>query len=103
MSDCFNHCLDAYEDLGRQISDGEFVGFGKGRSRSTSAPYDPLFYHSKVSFDRVCAESEKSYNLLIQGHRIWIPKKICRKFDLEKMTVYVHTSTYIKIIRKECI
>lgn len=103
MSDCFDHCLDAYEDLGCQISEGEFVGFGRGRSRSTSAPYDPLFYHSKVIFDRVYAESEKSYCLIIQGESIWIPKKICRKFNLESKTVYVHSSTYVKILRKHCL
>ena len=101
MSDCFNHCLDAYEDLGRQVESGEFTGFGNKRSKGCSTPYDPLFYHSKVTFEKLEHETASSFLLKINGHKLWIPKKICRKFNLDSKTVYIHTETYLKIIRKD--
>lgn len=97
MSDTFNHCLDAYESLGQQIADGEFTGFG--RQSTAGAAYDPLFYHSKITFSVIKKETERAYLLNTKDTDLWVPKKICRKLDINNKTVYVHTTTFLEILR----
>ena len=56
-----------------------------------------LFYHSKIFFDSITAETEKAYLLRINNKmELWIPKKICKNMVLdneyyESCFVYIHT------------
>ena len=65
-----------------------------------------LFYHSKIFFDSITAETEKAYLLKINDKmELWIPKKICKNMVLdnenyESCFVYIHTETYKKIVKK---
>ena len=65
-----------------------------------------LFYHSKIFFDSITAETKKAYLLKINNKmELWIPKKICKKMVLdnenyESSFVYIHTETYKKIVKK---
>jgi len=49
MSDCFDHCADAWDNRDLHQESG---WYGLGCEGTGSAP-DPLFYHHKVSFARI--------------------------------------------------
>ena len=64
-----------------------------------------LFYHSKIFFKEITAETDNAYLLKINKKReLWIPKSICKNMtlnpkDYESSFVYIHTETYKKIVK----
>ena len=92
MSCCFDHGWDAWESREQELLWG-------GTGPSYVAGGDPLYYHKMVSFNYLKRETEKAYLVSLQGGQTqWIPKKICREFNEEEGYVYVHKSTYSKIL-----
>lgn len=63
-----------------------------------------LFYHEKVYFKGITAETEKAYLLRItKKMELWIPKKICKNMEKQlddSGCVYIHKETYNKIVKK---
>lgn len=98
MSDIFDHGLDAYEDLGSYYA-GDREGWPEG---SWSAP-DPLYYHTKVVFEKIVAETEKAYLIHESqfNQEVWVPKSICRELNLKDNTVYCHRAIYYSILKKK--
>lgn len=95
MSDCFDHMTDAYESYDRAFDEG--FRFGR-RSRVSQFTPDPDFYHTRIEF--MCIEAETHKALLLRlGKKVgvWVPKSICRK--LKERSVWVHTDTYRKLTR----
>lgn len=92
MSDIFDHEADAWDSLDRAFDEG-FVWYrsSMGRIGANNFVRDPLFYHCKLRFKRIVAETEKAYLFKIKKRvGVWIPKSVCRR--LKKKTVYVHKS-----------
>lgn len=68
---------------------------------SHSEPFvrDRNFYHMWVTFDFIARETEKSYLIVVQGEtNLWIPKKIVR--GIEENRILVHKNTYLDILDK---
>ncbi|QDP52325.1 MAG: hypothetical protein Unbinned4162contig1001_25 [Prokaryotic dsDNA virus sp.] len=95
MSDTFDHMVDAYESLNY---DGNCGVEGGG------APPDPLFYHVKIKFLRIKAETPKAYLFDVGTTDFWCPKSITKKLKVEPDgcgSVYAHHKTLIKLLRGE--
>ena len=96
MSDCFDHVVDAFEDWDRGFDEGCPRACGK-RGKSSFSP-DPLYYHRKLHFKAIQAQTEKAYLLRLSDDvGVWVPKSICRHF--EESSVWVHSLTYSKCTR----
>tara|TARA_R100001377_G_scaffold24780_1_gene13370 strand:- start:264 stop:518 length:255 start_codon:yes stop_codon:yes gene_type:complete len=55
---------------------------------------DPLYYHTKVCFDELIEIREKSIYFKIDGLKVWMPKKCCRKLNETDNTVYIWNKVY---------
>ena len=55
---------------------------------------DPLYYHTKVNFDELLEVREKAIRFKIDGLKVWMPKKCCRKLDEINNEVYIWTKVY---------
>lgn len=108
MSDMFDHEADAFDDYCRRDYYDEDYGGGQGYSRARRFTPDfvpnPLYYHQKIAFDKVAAETDRAYCLAIEVDNrmlnVWLPKTICRHLDLVSMTVWVHRQLYKKCLLK---
>lgn len=109
MSDTFDHEGDAWDSYDRAMDEG--YGYCWGRTKHSRAaprgPVDHLYYHSKINFIEIVAESEKCWLIRMAGFvdktyrefKVWLPKKICRQMDKDKHEVMVHTKTFNKLDR----
>lgn len=82
-----DHELEAYESM--EWNDGE----------SCSEPFtvDRNFYHMWISFNFIARETEKSYLIVVHGEtNLWIPKKIVRRIEDNRMLV--HKNIYLDIL-----
>ena len=100
MSDCFDHEMDAWDSYDRSMDEG-FVGGGRPRGRPFIA--NPLYYHREFSFTVLVNETDKAYELVLSKviKPVWVPKSICRQMDKQRKTVWIHTKTLAKIIRRD--
>lgn len=94
VRDVFEHDVTAFENMldkaGNPV-DGDFT-WGK-----SSFKVDPLYYHTKVKFNRIKAETKRSYLFSFSNSiDIWVPKKVCR--ELKEDSVYIHINTLRKIV-----
>lgn len=102
MSDCFDHMVDAFEDYEARgcdddAGDGSWFLSRRGRRgrrshRSSTFVRDPLYYHTKLEFERIVHRTDKA--ILFEFKRFgeqWVPEKLCRKLDEEECSVFVYT------------
>jgi hypothetical protein len=88
MSDTFDHEGDAWEDYDRRFDDADC-----SRTSQGSFTRNSLFYHQKVRFIRITAETEKAVQLeLTDLHLVWVPKSVCRNW--QESSVWVHKETF---------
>ena len=87
-----DHELQAYESMDWDVYEGD-EGCPKPFVR------DRNFYHMWITFDFIARETEKSYLIVVHGEtNLWIPKKIMRRIEDNKMLV--HRNTYLDILSK---
>ena len=82
-----DHELEAYESM--EWDDVE----------SCSEPFirDRNFYHIWITFNFIARETEKSYLIVVHGEtNLWIPKKIVRRIEDNRMLV--HKNIYLDIL-----
>lgn len=82
-----DHELEAYESM--EWDDGE----------NCSEPFtvDRNFYHMWITFNFIARETEKSYLIVVHGEtNLWIPKKIVRRIEDNRMLV--HKNIYLDIL-----
>lgn len=100
MSDCFDHEADAWDDIcfneeRYMDEDAEFDGYfgpkrrGSRRSGYRPTPFhpDPLYYHTRVKFAGIKAETDKAYLFELsktKGVPKWVPKSCCRRLEKEE-------------------
>lgn len=91
MSDTFNHEADAWDSLNQEFEEGFVWYHSPGATGLSNFARDPLYYHRKLRFKKIVAETEKAYLFKLKKRTgVWIPKSVCRR--LKKKTVYVHKS-----------
>jgi hypothetical protein len=105
MSDCFDHMMDAYEDAmnrGYMCSGTRSNDKRPYKSRNFAPEFvpDPLYYHTRVEYSEIVAESDTSYLMHMGDFKVWVPKKICKQHDSANKTVYVHTNILQSIIKR---
>ena len=61
---------------------------------------DSNYYHTKINFEEIERETEKSYLVKYDGESLWIPKKICRELDTDSNTMLVHKHIFSQILYK---
>jgi len=84
-----DHELQAYES-----TEWDYDG-----SCSELFTVDRNFYHMWITFNFIARETEKSYLIVVHGEtNLWIPKKIVRRIEDNKMLV--HRNTYLDILSK---
>jgi len=98
MSDCFDHALDAYESQGAYWDGSDQRGPDIGYSETLC---NPLHYFTKMKFVSVIRETDKAQLIEIREHvEIWFPKSVCKEWDFNDNTVYIHTKLLKKNIKK---
>lgn len=96
MSDCFDHMCDAYE----RHWNGEWE---EPRYYRSSYNYNPLYHHTKIPYKSFKEISDKCYKFVFQhesklySFELYVPKKLCKSFDFNKKTVFIHDSFAPKI------
>ena len=100
MSDIFDHCLDAYEDMWNRNNGfvGRYLPEKRRNYSNCSSNYDPrpnnfvkdsTYYHTKYRFIKLIDETKQAYKFQFYFGERWIPKKLCKKLNKDKHTVYV--------------
>lgn len=86
MSDIFDHCLDAYEDL--------WSHDGYDRHRETTPRfirnncYDDIYEYRRKDhyithkFESLYMQTEKAYCFKLEDKLYWIPKKLCKNIEI---------------------
>lgn len=65
-------------------------------------PYDPLYYHTMIRFERIVEKNRRFWVLEIARHGIvYVPKSICQHMKKKKRTVWVHRKTYESILQRQ--
>ncbi len=92
------HEVEAYDQMERMGWDEDYPECHPGYYCMNSFEKNPLYYHKRFQFNKIVAETEKSY--LFNFPRgdstldVWVPKSVCAK--LKKKTVYIHRLTFLK-------
>ena len=89
MSDCFDHAGDAFDSMspgGRDYEEGYRFN------------YNPLYYHTKITYSEIQAETEKAIRIVIDHSdeisvAMWIPKALIK--ERKKTTMYVLRTFYV--------
>jgi len=55
---------------------------------------NPLFYHTEVCYDELIEKREKAIRFKIDGIKVWMPIKCCKKLNEADNTVYIWTKVY---------
>ena len=97
MSDIFDHAMDAYESY----YSGSDNWYDKKHYPNCEFVPNPLHYHTKISFTELVAETDLARLITYLDKDIWVPKSIMKKFSLETNTVYVHTKTFLTIVKQQ--
>ena len=95
MSDHYTEAWDQWQDMG---CPSPHVGGGGGSGLRTPTPTNHNYYHCTMVFDSIEYETEKLILFRFKDKPdLWIPRKICKEFNLDLKTVLVHTEILRKI------
>lgn len=101
MSDCFDHMADAWD----QYCNSDYMDSQDGFGGSKGFAYNALHYHSKITFKRLIAQTEKSYLFEYTWYgksvEVWVAKRLLKEFNLKTLTGYVHRKIFTKILNTE--
>jgi hypothetical protein len=86
MSDTFNHCLDAYEDL---WSHDGYERYRESTPRFIrNNCYDDIYEYRRKDqyiihkFESLYMQTEKAYCFKLKEDLYWIPKKLCKSITI---------------------